>query len=128
MRWTYALVCTAAALVPAELSGQVTYDRLVHAGNEPSNWLTYSGTYASHRFSPLDQITRENVVQLKVAWVYQVRRPGVVEATPLVVDGVMYLTEPPSTVTALDVHSGRPLWTWSPSMPRDVRHIGFPAV
>jgi alcohol dehydrogenase (cytochrome c) len=107
---------------------EVPYERIAAAGNEPNSWLTYSGTYSSHRYSKLAEITADNVSQLRVAWVYQVRRPGLVEATPLVADGVMYITEPPSTVTALDLRSGRPLWSWSPKMPRDVRHIGFPAV
>jgi alcohol dehydrogenase (cytochrome c) len=107
---------------------QVPYERIVQAGSEPNSWLTYSGNYSSHRFSKLDEINSENVAQLKVAWVYQMRRAGLVEATPLVADGVMYVTEPPSTVTALDIRSGRPLWSWSPKMPREVLHIGFPAV
>ena len=50
------------------------------------------------------------------------------EATPLVVDNVMYVTEPPSTVTALDTHSGRQLWSWTPVIAADVRVIGFPPV
>lgn len=107
---------------------QVPYARLIEAGGEPANWLTYSGTYRSHRFSPLDEISRDNVADLRVIWVYQVDEPGLVETTPLVVDGVMYLTEPPSTVTALDAKTGRRLWSWSPKMPEDVRHLGFPAV
>jgi hypothetical protein len=53
----------------------------------------------------------QNVSQLKIAWAYQMQRAGVVETSPIVVDGIMYLTEPPSTVTALDVRSGRPIWS-----------------
>ena len=111
-----------------EASGSVSYARLAAADSEPASWLTYSGNYYSHRFSRLDQIRSDNVQQLRTAWVYQVANPGLIEATPIVADGVMYLTEPPSTVTALDVRSGRLLWTWSPEMPRNVLHIGFPKV
>src|SRR5262249_40149224 len=82
----------------------------------------------SHRFTALDQVTTKNVARLRVAWIYQVKQAGVVEVSPLVVDDVMYISEPPSTVTALDVRSGRPLWSWSPALPKDVKHIGFPAV
>ena len=57
---------------------------------------------------------------------YQIKEPGLIETTPLVVDGVMYLTEPPSAVTALDVRSGSRLWRWSRTLPRDVRTLGFP--
>jgi alcohol dehydrogenase (cytochrome c) len=89
--------------------------------------LTYSGSYNSHRFSALDQVSRDNVADLKVTWAYQTR-PGLVETSPVVVDGVMYITEPPSGVTALDLRTGRPLWKWSRAMPRGVIHIGFPQV
>jgi alcohol dehydrogenase (cytochrome c) len=116
------------ALVPASVFGQVPAQRIAAADSEPSNWLTYSGNYQSHRYSSLTQITRENVGRLKPAWVYQVRRTGIVETSPIVVDGVMYITEPPSTVTALDVHTGRPLWTYSPAIPPDVIVIGSPPV
>ena len=107
---------------------QVPPQRLVAADQEPSSWLTYSGNYQSHRYSPLTQITRENVARLKPAWIYQVRRTGIVETTPIVADGVMYITEPPSTVTALDLRTGRPLWTYSPTIPADVIVIGSPPV
>src|SRR5262245_10384510 len=109
------------------LAQQVPYQRLLKAESEPQNWLTYAGSYRSHRYSALTQINRQNASQLKVAWAYQMRS-GVVETSPLVVDGIMYLTEPPSTVTALDVKSGRPLWTYSPTIPPDVIVIGSPPV
>ena len=117
-----------AFLASTHLWGQVPFERLVNSDSEPEHWLTYSGNYASHRFSQLKKINTENVSRLKVAWVYQVRNTGLVETTPLVVDGLMYLTEPPSVVTALDARSGRSLWTWSPAMPDGVLHIGFPKV
>jgi len=107
---------------------QIPYQRIVNADSTPSDWLTYSGSYQSHRFSQLDQINRQNVSQLRPAWIYQVRRAGVVETSPIVADEVMYITEPPSTVTALDVRTGRPLWTWSPTIPTDVIIIGSPPV
>jgi alcohol dehydrogenase (cytochrome c) len=76
----------------------------------------------------LDQIRSENVERLKVTWVYQMQNSGLVEMSPIVLDGVMYITEPPSTVTALDLRSGRRLWSWKPTMPSKVLHIGFPDV
>ncbi len=106
----------------------VPYERLVNSDAEPNNWLTYSGSYMSHRFSGLDQINKDNVADLAPAWVYQVKNPGLVETTPLVVDGVMYLTEPPSNVTALDAGTGRTLWRWTRPMPSTVKNIGFPRV
>ena len=106
----------------------VPYERLVHSDSEPANWLTYSGSYMSHRFSALDQINKENVADLAPVWVYQVKNPGLIETTPLVVDGVMYLTEPPSNVAALDAGTGRTLWRWTRPMPAGVKNIGFPRV
>src|SRR5262245_63069455 len=125
MRWASLFLFL---LTPGGLFAQVSYERLLRAESESESWLTYSGSYRSHRFSALKQITSENVAKLKPSWVYQVKEPGIMETTPLVADGVMYLTEPLSTVTALDVRSGRPLWKWSRAMPRDVRALGFPPV
>ncbi len=107
---------------------QVTSQRIARADSEPESWLTYSGNYQSQRYSPLNQINRQNVGQLRPFWMYQIRRAGVFETSPIVADGVMYLTEPPSTVTALDVRTGRPLWTWTPTIPDDVIIIGSPPV
>ena len=116
------------ALSTATTFAQVPYQRIASAENAPSDWLTYSGNYQAHRFSPLTEITRQNVAQLKPFWIYQVRRSGIVETSPIVADGIMYITEPPSTVTALDVRTGRPLWTWTPAIPTDVIIIGSPPV
>ena len=112
---------------------EVSFERLVDAGGDHDNWLTYSGTYRSERFAPLDQINTRNVKDLKVIWAYQVQPSthtgaGLVETTPLVADGIMYITEPPSTVTALDARTGKRLWTWSPDIPEEVLNIGFPKV
>lgn len=124
---TRAAFVLAACFGSALVAAQVPYDRLVRAGEEPHNWLTYSGNYPAHRFSPLTEINRDTVEDLKTIWVYQVGQVtleseggALVETTPLVVDGVMYLTEPPSTVTALDARTGRRLWTWAPTLPDDV--------
>src|SRR6185369_15284869 len=120
-------VCAAIWMSSALIDAQVPYQRLLRAASEPQNWLTYGGSYKSQRYSALDQINRQNVSRLKVAWAYQMR-PGVVETSPLVADGMMYVTEPPSTVTAIDVRSGRPVWTYTPNIPPDVIVIGSPPV
>ena len=103
------------------LRGQVTFERILKSPSEPGNWLTYSGNYAGHRFSPLDQINERNVAGLKMAWSYQVNSLQKFETTPLVVDGVMYISEPPSHVTALDPRTGRPFWKYRRTIPDDVR-------
>jgi len=106
--------------------GQAPYARIRDAEREPGSWLTYSGSYRSQRFSTLRQINVANVASLKPVWVYQLRSPGTFEASPIVADGIIHIVEPPSTVTALDLRTGRQLWSWRPSMPRDVKALGFP--
>ncbi len=116
----------AAFLLAAGLAAaQVSFDRIRKAASEPGSWLTYSGNYEAHRFSPLTQLTPSNVAGLKPVWIYQVRQLGGVEVTPLVFDGVMYVTEPPTAVTALDLKTGRPLWRWVRTLPADLQTIGF---
>jgi alcohol dehydrogenase (cytochrome c) len=92
------------------VSAQVPYERLRDAASEPRNWLTYSGSYRSQRYSPLAQINRSNVKHLKPVWVYQSSEHGRMQTTPLVVDGILYITDAPHAVTALDGRTGRPLW------------------
>ncbi len=89
-------------------------------------WPTYSGSYKSHRFSPLRQITVENVTRLQPSWVYQPPGTGPLEMTPVVSNGVMYVTSGPTAVAALDLKSGRPLWEWARPMPANVLNLGFP--
>ena len=96
----------------------VTYERLLRASDEPADWLTYSGTYSSHRYSRLDQINRNTVESLELKWVFQMpTNYGKVETTPLVVHDVMFLTEPPSNVVALDARTGRQLWRYERDLP-----------
>jgi len=110
----------------ASVAQDVPYQRILHSDREPQNWLTYGGNYQSQRFSRLKQINTKNVARLKVAWIYQPSRAVTnVETSPIVVDGVMYVTEPPSTVTAIDARTGLRLWTWSPKMPEHLVLIGL---
>src|ERR1700728_4712884 len=99
------------ALLTGPLQAQVSYERLLHADKEPQNWLTYSGGYASNRYSELTKITPENVKDLSLKWVYQSRSLEKHEVTPLVVDGVMYTIQSPNDVVALDAATGKSLWT-----------------
>ena len=102
----------ALSLVCGSLCAQVSYDRLAHAAQEPRNWLTYSGTYMSQRYSTLSQITPQNVKTVEQKWVFQAESLQKFETTPLVIDGVMYLTEPPNDVIALDGKTGRAFWIY----------------
>src|SRR5689334_22580392 len=91
----------------------VSYDRLLKVDQEPGNWLMYSSTYNSWRFSRLDQIHTRNVKDLRVKWLFQGRHPEKFETTPLVVDGIMYLTRPENDVYALDAETGRVMWVYN---------------
>src|SRR5947209_19577950 len=94
-------------------SGQVSFERILGASKEPENWLTYSGTTLSQRYSLLDQITTANVKNLELQWIHQARSLEKFEATALVVDGIMYTVQAPNDVVALDAATGRIFWTYS---------------
>ena len=104
----------AAVIVTAsyELHAQVSYDRILKAAAEPHNWLTYGGTYSSQRYSGLTQITPANVAQLEQKWMLQDQVLGAWQSNPLVVDGVMYVTERPNDVMAVDARTGRVYWLY----------------
>ena len=102
---------------PTPLGSPVTSERLLKASEEPENWLMYSGQYNSQRHSRLTAIDKSNVGQLEVKWVKQLETLADVETTPLVVDGVMYLTQSPSNVFALDASTGSQFWSYEHSLP-----------
>jgi alcohol dehydrogenase (cytochrome c) len=94
------------------LSGGLTFDRLVNADAEPQNWLMYWGNFRGTHYSGLKQITAANVGELQAAWAFPMPGPSILEATPLVVDGVMYTTQP-GEVVALDARTGRQIWRYA---------------
>jgi quinohemoprotein ethanol dehydrogenase len=95
----------------------VNDSRIVHADGEPGNWMTYGRTYDEQRFSPLQQINDRNVSQLGLAWYFDLDTRRGQEATPIVVDGVMYFTTAWSKVLALNAVSGQLLWSFDPKVP-----------
>ena len=110
--WRILLTVLLFGLVPESLSAQVDFDRLRGAAGEPQNWMTYSGGYFSQRYSTLDEVTPDNVTDLEQKWVYQTNVAGPWQSTPLVVDGVMYLTQRPNDIVALDARTGRVFWVY----------------
>jgi alcohol dehydrogenase (cytochrome c) len=91
---------------------QVTYDRILNAADEPQNWLTYNGGYSSQRYSELDQVTPRNVDDLEVKWTLQNQVFGAWQTNPIVVDGIMYITQRPNDVMAVDAVTGRVFWMY----------------
>jgi alcohol dehydrogenase (cytochrome c) len=118
----------AKAATAAPVGNAVTAERLANARAEPDNWLTYYGAYDGQRFSPLDQINTGNLKDLRVAWMFQSGVIGLVaapatyafEATPIVVDGVMFLTGYDGYVWAIDAATGRLIWQYRHAVPLDV--------
>lgn len=102
--------------------------RLADSPTADGQWLMYSGSYSSHRFSPLRQISSENVGRLQPIWVYQPPGTGALESTPLFANGILYVTAGPTAVSAVDVRSGKALWEWSRPIAPSVLNLGFPRV
>lgn len=102
----------------AETTARVNEARIVGADSEPGNWLAHGRTYSEQRYSPLDQINDQNVGTLGLAWSYDTATTRGLEASPIVVDGVMYFTGSWSTVYAVNAKTGEELWTFDPEVPR----------
>jgi alcohol dehydrogenase (cytochrome c) len=104
-------------------AAQVPFERIRNAEKEPGSWLTYSGNLLGQRYSPLKELTPATVAKLKVRWAFQFPDRGN-ETSPLVADGVMYVTWG-NGASALDLHSGRALWTWKRPLPTGYHSVGF---
>jgi quinohemoprotein ethanol dehydrogenase len=96
---------------------QVDATRIVQADQDPGNWLTHGRTYSEQRFSPLAKIDAGNVKQLGLAWFVDLDTHRGQEATPLIIDGVLYSTSAWSKVQAIDAASGKLLWQYDPKVP-----------
>ncbi len=93
--------------------------RIIAAEEEPGNWLAHGRTYSEQRFSPLDQITSDNVPELGLAWHLDLGTDRGIEATPIVVDGIMFFSGPWSVVWAVDARSGEEIWFYDPEVPKE---------
>ena len=103
----------------------VTYEDILNGLSEPSKWLTYSGDYTGQRHSPLTMITPENVQDLVPIWTFQtgtMTRGRGFETTPLVLDGVLYVTGSNNLAWALDARTGRPFWQYRRNLPDDLTY------
>ena len=113
-------MCTALVLgscerIPEE--GTITAARLLAADADGANWITHGRTYSEQRFSPLSAINAGNVGDLGLAWHADMDTARGQEATPLVIDGKLYLTTAWSKVKAYDAATGAPLWEYDPEVP-----------
>jgi quinohemoprotein ethanol dehydrogenase len=115
----FGLACGCAGLVQA---GEKPVDgaRIANADAEPGNWLSYGRTYSEQRYSPLARINDKNAQKLGLAWFADLDTNRAQEATPLIVDGVMYVSTAWSLVKAYDARTGRLLWAYDPQVRREL--------
>ena len=95
----------------------VDAERIINADAEPHNWLAHGRTFSEQRFSPLDQVNTDNVSSLELAWYVDLDTNRGQEATPIVVDGVLYSTSAWSKVQAVDAKTGQLMWQYDPQVP-----------
>ena len=107
------------ALHIAKVVGAVQDKQISTIEDNSGDWLTYGRNYGEERFSPLGQITKENVGQLGLAWSLNLGTKRGIEATPLVVDGIMFISGPWSVVYAINTRNGKLLWTYDPQVPKE---------
>jgi len=117
-----ALMLAATGLVgaaDAPATAQVDGARITHSDREPGNWMSHGRSYDEQRYSPLTKIDQANVGELGLTWTYRLDVDRGTEATPIIVDGIMYTTGAFSYVYALDARNGKLLWKYDPKVPRE---------
>ena len=132
IRKQFRLTASAAAVAAASmLSVFAVSPAVAQSGpgfEDPNNWPQYHRTSNAWRFSPLNQINRDNVKKLKVAWIHQ---PGNIthglQATPIVIDGVMYSISANNNVWAIDAATGKTIWQYAPKLDKIVEQVFYGA-
>jgi alcohol dehydrogenase (cytochrome c) len=123
LRPFFLVLCLSYLVSAQDVNGK----RLVDAASEPQNWLSYGGNYNAWRYSSLDQINRQNVKRLLPAWAFQTgKSEGGFSCTPIVADGVMYITSPGNRLFALNAATGEELWHYYYNLPKTLGLIYGP--
>jgi len=122
-RGTLAAIALGAVAAISTVSAQqnITTKELLDGLANPSRWLTHSGDYAGHRFSPLKEITPANASQLAAQWTFQTGVANKFEATPIVIDGTLYVTGALNHAWAIDGRSGKQLWHYQRTLPQGLK-------
>ncbi|WP_373080804.1 PQQ-dependent dehydrogenase, methanol/ethanol family [Zhongshania sp.] len=118
--WRSGLALGLLLISPILVAGNINHTRAVNAATEPGNWLLHGRDYAEQRHSPLSRINQQTIGELGLAWSFDDHTNRALEATPIVVDGVMYVSGTWSVVYALDAKSGKKLWEYDPKVPREM--------
>ena len=121
MRTVLIVLLSSVALAAQTTSSQVSSQDLLDGLKDPTRWLTNGGEYNGQRSSPLTQITPENVSQLTPQWTFQTGTLGSFQTTPVVVDGVLYVTGFNNNAWAIDGRSGRTIWRYRRELPDDLK-------
>ena len=125
MKLLVALIAAAGALYSSRAAQPrmkpVDDSRIENGDSEARNWLTYGRTYSEQRFSPLTRINADNAKELGLTWFADLETNCGQEATPLIVDGVVYISTSWSLVKAYDGRTGRLLWSYDPEVPRELK-------
>ncbi|MED5411888.1 MAG: PQQ-dependent dehydrogenase, methanol/ethanol family [Pseudomonadota bacterium] len=123
--WFVSVFFLSSQLANAQSSDGPSYEDILNGFNDPTRWLTYSGDYSGTRHSPLTQITPENVAELRPIWTFQsgtTTRGRGWETTPLLDDGVLYLTGSNNYAWALDARTGRAFWQYRRNLPDNLTY------
>src|SRR5262245_32610854 len=121
MRALLLVVLSSVVLAAQSAVPQITPQDLLGGLKDPTRWITYGGDYNGHRHSPLTQITPANVGQLTPQWTFQTGSTGSFQTTPVVIDGILYVTGFNNNAWAVDAKSGRQLWRYRRDLPEDLR-------
>src|SRR5258706_6406735 len=114
--------CAIAAAVTASLAAQnITPKDLLNGLANPARWLTHSGDYFGQRFSPLKDITAANAEQLAAQWTFQTGVANKFEATPIVIDGTLYVTGALNHAWAIDGRTGKQIWHYQRKLPEGLK-------
>src|SRR6476661_3322854 len=120
MRVLLMILISSVALAAQTGAPQVSSQDLLDGLKDPTRWLTNGGEYNGQRSSPLTQITPENVSELTAQWTFQTGTLGSFQTTPVVVDGVLYVTGFNNNAWAIDARSGRQIWRYRRDLPDDL--------
>ncbi|HTL02792.1 MAG TPA: PQQ-dependent dehydrogenase, methanol/ethanol family [Vicinamibacterales bacterium] len=113
---------TASVSLMAQGTPAITPQDIAEGLKDPGRWLTYGGDYGSQRYSPLTQITPANVNRLVPQWTFQTGTTGAFQTTPLLIDGVLYVTGFNNNAWAVDARSGRQIWRYRRDIPSDLHN------
>jgi len=98
--------------------GQINSIRIINADKEPHNWLSHGRDYNEQRYSPLDQINKQTISKLELEWSLDMGTTRGLEATPIIDNGIMFVSSTWSVVHAIDAKTGEELWVYDPNVPR----------